>query len=300
MQCFLPFIVLKLRINILLSPLNSAPFLLKFTNITSYLVVHSNLPWLNPSLLPYSPLKALFIKFFKNISLFSADYIITVSKNAKLELVQNTIINPDNVIPVLLGINHKIFNNDQSNILDAPGFKYILYIANSALHHNHINLIKAYQLLNIDKNNYYKLLLIMSNVDFVNTRRIRDFIVKNLLEEHISILQHVSYRILKVYYQNSTAYVFPSLSETFGLTTIEAMASGVPVIVSNCSSMPEINGDAALYFDPYNPRDIAEKINFVLQSEKQRYKMIKNGLDRVKRYNWENSAKQMIDIFNEK
>ena len=68
MQCVLPFIVLKLRINILLSPLNSAPFLLKFTNIRSYLVVHSNLPWLNPSLLPYSPLKALFIKFLKNIS----------------------------------------------------------------------------------------------------------------------------------------------------------------------------------------------------------------------------------------
>ena len=56
--------------------------------------------------------------------------------------------------------------------------------------------------------------------------------------------------------------------------------------------MPEINGDATLYFDPNNPKDIAEKINIVLQSKGERYKMIKNGFDRVKRYNWENTAKK--------
>ena len=63
--------------------------------------------------------------------------------------------------------------------------------------------------------------------------------------------------------------------------------------------MPEINGDAALYFGPNSPKDIAGEINIVLPSEGQRYKMIKNGFDRVKRYNWENTAKKMIDLFNE-
>jgi len=63
--------------------------------------------------------------------------------------------------------------------------------------------------------------------------------------------------------------------------------------------MPEINGDPALYFDPNTPKGIAGEINIVLPSEGQRYKMIKNGFDRVKRYNWENTAKKMIDLFNE-
>ena len=63
--------------------------------------------------------------------------------------------------------------------------------------------------------------------------------------------------------------------------------------------MPEINGDVALYLDPNSLKDIVGKIHIVLPSEGQRYKMIKNGFDRVKRYNWENTAKKMIDLFNE-
>jgi len=300
MQFSLPYILWKLKVNILLSPLNATPFVLKLTKIKSYLVIHSNLPWVYHQFLPYGSFKAGSLKLLKNLSLFCADYIITVSENAKKELVQQTGINADKTISILLGIDHENYNQNLNNSLSVLNYKYILYTANSALHHNHINLIKAYQLLRFEKNNHHKLLLIMSNLDTHGTNTIRNYISTNILERHIIILQSIAPEKLKGYYQNASVYVFPSLSETFGLTTIEAMACGVPVITSNCSSMPEINGDAALYFDPYNPCDIAEKINFVLQSEEQRTKMINKGLDRVTRYNWESTAKKMIDIFNEK
>jgi len=299
MQTLLPLILWKLNIQILLSPLNSAPYVLKFSRIKSYLVIHSNLPWLHQELLPYGKIKAILLKLFKNISLTCADYIITVSENAKKELIQHTGIISDKVRPILLGIDHNNFNKTLINKIEAPNYKYILYVANSALHHNHINLIRAYQLLKFTNIEYHKLLLIMSNVDKNNSNYIRNFISTNKLDESIDIIETVRQDKLKAYYQKSTVYVFPSLSETFGLTTIEAMACGVPVIVSDCSSMPEINGDAALYFDPNNPEDIAKKIKLLLQSQGERYKMIKNGFNRVKRYNWGNTAKKMIDLFNE-
>ena len=140
----------------------------------------------------------------------------------------------------------------------------------------------------------------MANVDINNTKYIRDIISLNKLDNNIDIIEHVSQDKLKAYYQKSTAYVFPSLSETFGLTTLEAMACGIPVIVSNCSSMPEINGDAAIYCDPNNPQDICNKIEHILNNDKQRTEMINHGLKRVIKYNWENTAKEMIGIFNEK
>lgn len=298
MQLYLPYILWKLKINILLSPLNSAPYLLKFSRIKSYLVIHSNLPWLHQELLPYGKIKATLLKLFKNISLLCADYIITVSENAKKELVQHTGIISDKVRPILLGIDHNNFNKTLINKIEVPNYKYILYVANSALHHNHINLIRAYQLLKFTNIEYHKLLLIMSDVDKNNSNYIRNFISTNKLDESIDIIETVSQDKLKAYYKKSTVYVFPSLSETFGLTTIEAMACGVPVIVSDCSSMPEINGEAALYFDPNNPEDIANKIKFVLQSEEERCKMIKKGFERVKRYTWEKTATKMIETLN--
>ena len=76
------------------------------------------------------------------------------------------------------------------------------------------------------------------------------------------------------------------------------MACGSPVIVSNCSAMPEVNGDAAQYFNPNDSVDIAQKIIFVLTNSEQRYKMIKKGFDRAKRFNWKKTANKMIETIN--
>lgn len=94
-------------------------------------------------------------------------------------------------------------------------------------------------------------------------------------------------------------FVFPSLYEGFGLPPLEAMACGCPVVVSNVASLPEVCGDAAYYVDSYNVESIAEGIHKVLTDETLRKRLIEKGLERVKLFSWEKSAKEHIKIFEE-
>ena len=77
------------------------------------------------------------------------------------------------------------------------------------------------------------------------------------------------------------------------------MACGVPVVTSNVSSMPEVGGDAAIYFDPYNEEDMAEKIGKVLHDETLRKTMIAKGLEKVKEYSWEKCAAETLQVYRE-
>ena len=106
----------------------------------------------------------------------------------------------------------------------------------------------------------------------------------------IIFLNEVSDAELADLYHNASAFVFPSLSEGFGLPPLEAMAHNAPVLASNASCLPEILGDAALYFDPYKPEDLADKAEEILTDENLRQKLIKNGLSQVQTYSWQKCA----------
>ena len=98
------------------------------------------------------------------------------------------------------------------------------------------------------------------------------------------------------YYQQALAFVFPSHYESFGLPPIEAMACGCPVIVSNRAALPEICGNASVYCDPDDPEDIAQKIRQVLEDKKLRSEAVTKGYARIKSFNWERSARQVLDM----
>jgi len=102
---------------------------------------------------------------------------------------------------------------------------------------------------------------------------------------------------LPVAYVGALAYIIPSLSEGFGLPPLEAMASGTPVLSSNVSAMPEILGDATLYFDPYKVDDIAKKIEMMVSDEKLRSKYASRGLEHVKKYDWSDTARKTLDVY---
>jgi glycosyltransferase involved in cell wall biosynthesis len=104
---------------------------------------------------------------------------------------------------------------------------------------------------------------------------------------------------LKWYYQNARAYVFPTLSEGFGLPSLEAMVHGCPVVASNISCLPEVNGDAAHYFNPEDIQDIAHKIDEVISNERLRSKLIKEGYENVKRFSWRRTATIQLSKFKE-
>ena len=104
---------------------------------------------------------------------------------------------------------------------------------------------------------------------------------------------------LRWLYENVTAYVFPSLSEGFGLPPLEAMHHGAPIVSSNATCLPEVNKDGALYFDPTNTEEMAEKIDTVLTNTKIRNSLITKGSHVVKQYSWSRMASQTLEVFKQ-
>lgn len=102
---------------------------------------------------------------------------------------------------------------------------------------------------------------------------------------------------LKWLYKNAEAYVLPSLSEGFGLPGIEAMSYGTPVVSSNTTCLPEIYGDAALYFNPNNVDDIAVKIERIVKDTQFREELIAKGFKQATKYSWTKMAEQTLEVY---
>lgn len=102
---------------------------------------------------------------------------------------------------------------------------------------------------------------------------------------------------LRWLYQHTQAYIFPSLSEGFGLPGLEAALCGAPVIASNVSCLPEVYGDGARYFDPLNIQDLADTIGEVLDDAALRSKLITAGKKRADSFSWQRTATQTLEIF---
>jgi glycosyltransferase involved in cell wall biosynthesis len=98
-------------------------------------------------------------------------------------------------------------------------------------------------------------------------------------------------------YANTSAYVFPSLMEGFGLPGLEAMGYGAPVVSSNATCLPEVYGDAAYYFNPNNTDDMARAIDEVLNDKKLRNDLIQKGYKQIKKYSWRHMAEQTHRIY---
>ena len=107
----------------------------------------------------------------------------------------------------------------------------------------------------------------------------------------------VSESQLRWLYENAKVYVFPSLSEGFGLPGLEAMTHGLPVAASNASCLPEIYQGGALYFDPLSPVDMAKKINQILDQPKTAQQLKTKGHKVAVSYSWQRMAKQTLDVY---
>jgi len=125
----------------------------------------------------------------------------------------------------------------------------------------------------------------------------RKLIESGLNHDLILITKFVSEEELDKLYKNATLFVFPSLSEGFGLSPLEAMVRGVPVVSSAASCLPEILGEAATYFNPLDTDDIALKIKNTLSDDRVRKNLIQKGFERVKKYNWEKMARETLKLY---
>lgn len=100
-------------------------------------------------------------------------------------------------------------------------------------------------------------------------------------------------------FKHTQAYVFPSLSEGFSLTPMEAIVHGAPVASSNATCLPEVYGDAVHYFDPHHPRDIAAKIQEIINDKQLRDKLAQNGKKQFKKYSWRKMAEETLIVYKD-
>lgn len=131
-------------------------------------------------------------------------------------------------------------------------------------------------------------------------------IEKNLDKDVIEVLRNSNNVILtgyvsdyekKILMSMAEVFVFPSYYEGFGLPVVEAMACGTPVITADNSSLPEVGGEAAIYFETGNKEALAEKIDLLLGSSSIRKECVEKGYKQIKKFTWDNTAQRMEEIF---
>jgi glycosyltransferase involved in cell wall biosynthesis len=123
-------------------------------------------------------------------------------------------------------------------------------------------------------------------------------LVKKLsIDEHLVLTGYVPEEDLPALYQGADVFIYPSLYEGFGLPVLEAMVSGVPVITSNTSSLPEVAGDAALIVNPTEVFELYEAMEALATKPQLRETLKNKGLERSKIFTWEETARRTLEIY---
>jgi glycosyltransferase involved in cell wall biosynthesis len=228
--------------------------------------------------------------------------VIVPSKFVKDDLAKTLAISPQKIsvtyeAGVLAGKGRTDKERAVENVLGRYRITkpYFLYVGAFYPHKNAARLVEAVKILN-EKLKKPAQLVLAGGKDAFLERVVRQALEVGALK-YLSLTDHVTDADLIDLYREAEAYVQPSLSEGFGLGSVEAMALGVPVVQSNASCLPEIAGEAALYFDPFDPRDMAEKLEKVLGNQALRQKLIAKGIWRAREFSWEKMARETLAVY---
>jgi glycosyltransferase involved in cell wall biosynthesis len=171
---------------------------------------------------------------------------------------------------------------------------YILYVGAIGVHKNIMGIISAYQKL-------FKKIphdLVMAGPPDSAWDDANQFVKNYDLSENVHFLGQVNETDhLSNIYNGADLFVFPSFYEGWTSPPLEAMACGTPVITSNCSSLPETVGNAAILIDPNDTEALANEIERVLTNKTLQTDLIKRGQEHVRSHTWETAAKKMTEVF---
>jgi glycosyltransferase involved in cell wall biosynthesis len=137
----------------------------------------------------------------------------------------------------------------------------------------------------------------------LDARKIQDFgigtYVRNLVRSLAAMDRENRYVLLVRLFQGARAFAYPSLYEGFGLPPLEALACGVPTVVSTSSSLPEVVGDAALQVAPQDAEGLAAALRTILENPTRAADLARRGPLRAARFRWEEAAREMAEVFRE-
>lgn len=174
---------------------------------------------------------------------------------------------------------------------------YLLYVGNAYPHKNLESLVRVF--LELHKTHPHLKLVLVGREDYFYAR-LKKF-VEELTPDTESIIfpGYVPDRDLQTLFSHAAAYVFPSKYEGFGLPPLEAMARDCPVVSSNATCLPEILGEAAIYFDPYDDESMKKAILTVLSEKKVRSDLVSKGKKQISLYDWTKAAKETLAVYTD-
>lgn len=289
-QVTLPRLAKKHQIDILHSPANMAPL---FYNGKSILHIHDLCFVVNPTW--YSFAFRTWYNFVVPLLTHKVDRVITNSNNSRNDLLLFCELPIKKVSLVYWAVGEEFLSYEKDTKLNPP-FEYILYVGSLEPRKNIKTLLQAYTQLR-EENPDIKTKLMLVGTGNPLFKKIN--LSLGPFAPDIILQGFISDEVLRRYYREAKLVVYPSLYEGFGLPPLEAMASGVPVVTSNTSSLPEVVGKAALTVDPLNGRELAGAMKQGLTDELLRHRLIQLGYEQVSRFNWYRVARNVISIYYE-
>lgn len=272
------------RDGVLFSPCNTGPFL----TVGQVVTLHDASVFAFPN--AYSRLFRLKYQVLMRRFGKTARKVITVSQFSKKELVRWCGIEPEKIEVIPHGHEHLNRVTSDTSIFKRANIgakPYLLMVGSSSPHKNAAGVFTALDLL---KRTDFE--VVMAGGVFPRVFNGQPV----ALPVNVHQVGYVSNSELRALYENALGFIFPSFYEGFGIPVLEAMAFGCPVISSNAASLPEVGGDAVLYFDPADPQDIAEKIACLVDQPGLRASLREKASQQIEKFSWQQTARQTLSL----
>ncbi|NMM50561.1 glycosyltransferase family 4 protein [Marinigracilibium pacificum] len=277
---------------------NELPSNIQSARIKSIVTIHDLIFKIHPEHFPFIDRKIYEYKC--QSACIKSDRIVAISKSAKQDIMKYY-STPEEKIDVIYQACGEQFKKElPSSELEMVKNKYklpsefLLFVGTINDRKNLKGLIKAIEALPEES----KIPVVIVGSGKRYKKESIEMIRAKGLQKYFYFLRNVNDNDLAALYQLSNAFIYPSLYEGFGIPVIEALNSRTPVLASNTSSIPEAGGNAAEYFDPYSPEEIANAITKVLDSEDLQKEMISKGIEHAQIFSAEIAAQKIMNCYN--
>jgi glycosyltransferase involved in cell wall biosynthesis len=224
-----------------------------------------------------------------------ANKIIAISENTKKDIIKFLGVSPNKIAVIHLGASININNvneNTYGNIAHQMPKKYILFVGSRERYKNFYFFLESVAQILLKNKDLH---LICAGGGAFSNSEIK--FLKNLNIGHKVAQYDVDDRTLIYLYKNALGFVFPSLYEGFGMPLLESFACGCPVIASYSSSIPEVGGDAIIYFNPKDVTGLRESVENVIYDDILREKLILKGYEQLKNFSWKKTALETKKLY---
>ncbi|MFK3841206.1 glycosyltransferase family 4 protein [Serratia sp. NPDC087055] len=235
----------------------------------------------------YSKPFILFYRFLVPMMISSSKHLLTVSEFSKREITKTYRYPGENTSVIYNAADIKFTSKRRKDSV-----VYFLFVASEKFHKNQHGMIDAFLKFNNCRSEGKKVKLKIIG-DLLKRELDSNYNLENGME-NIEFLGRVEDDELIILYQNAFAFIFPSFYEGFGIPPLEAQACGCPVLASDKASIPEILGDSALYFDPFDESEIVKAMEIIIKDDDLRNELIRRGNENIKRFSWQASAEKLI------